>query len=264
MAELLHQLIQDTAKRDPALVAVSYKDQALDYGALSRQIDQAARAFAGLGLKRGERLGIYLEKRLEMVVAMFGAAAAGCVFVPINPVLKPRQVGYIMRDCNVRALVTSGQRASELADEVPGCPDLSTLILVDGDVATAPASGRSVLRWSDVMTGKDGAPHRVIDTDMVAILYTSGSTGNPKGVVLTHRNMVAGAKSVSQYLENSSTDRILSVLPLSFDAGLSQLTTAFNVGAKVVLLNYLLARDVLRALADEEITGMTGVPPLWI
>jgi len=99
---------------------------------------------------------------------------------------------------------------------------------------------------------------------MAAILYTSGSTGNPKGVVLSHRNMVAGAKSVSQYLENTADDRILSVLPLSFDAGLSQLTTAFNVGAKVVLLNYLLARDVVRACAEERITGLTGVPPLWI
>jgi len=264
MAELLHQLIEDTAKRDSALIALSYKEQSLDYGALSRLIAAAAKAFTGLGLKRGERLGIYLEKRLEMVVAMFGAAAAGCVFVPINPVLKPRQVGYIMRDCNVRVLVTSSGRASELGEEIAACPDLFAIVLVDGTAEKKPG-GPSVLQWNEVMAGRGaGAPHRVIDTDMVAILYTSGSTGNPKGVVLSHRNMVAGAKSVSQYLENSSTDRILSVLPLSFDAGLSQLTTAFNVGAKVVLLNYLLARDVIRACADEEITGMTGVPPLWI
>jgi acyl-CoA ligase (AMP-forming) (exosortase A-associated) len=264
MAELLHQLVEDTAKRDPALVALSYKEQSLDYGALSRQIAAAAKAFTSLGLKRGERLGIYLEKRLEMVVAMFGAAAAGCVFVPINPVLKPRQVGYIMRDCNVRVLVTSSGRASELGEEIAASPDLFAVVLVDGAAEKNPG-GPSVLQWNEVMAGKGaGVPHRVIDTDVVAILYTSGSTGNPKGVVLSHRNMVAGAKSVSQYLENNSTDRILSVLPLSFDAGLSQLTTAFNVGAKVVLLNYLLARDVIRACADEEITGMTGVPPLWI
>jgi len=261
MAELLHQLILDSAKRDPQLLALSYRGEALDYGKLAAQIEQVAGAFTGLGLKRGERIGIYLEKRLEMVVAMFGAAAAGCVFVPINPVLKPRQVGYIMRDCNVRMLVTSSARAAELKEEIPACPDLATVILVD---AASAELGREIVRWAEVMGTKRGAAHRVIDTDMVAILYTSGSTGNPKGVVLSHRNMVAGAKSVSQYLGNHSSDRILSVLPLSFDAGLSQLTTAFNVGAKVVLLNYLLPRDVLRACADEEITGMTGVPPLWI
>ncbi len=264
MAELLHQLVETTAKRDPALAALSYKGQSLEYGALAQQIDAAARGFAGLGLKRGDRLGIYLEKRIEMVVAMFGAAAAGCVFVPINPVLKPRQVGYIMRDCNVRVLVTSRARAAELSEEVAASPDLFAIVMVDGEGEKKPGSLR-ILPWDELMTAKSGGlPHRVIDTDMAAILYTSGSTGNPKGVVMSHRNMVAGAKSVSQYLENSSADRILSVLPLSFDAGLSQLTTAFNVGAKVVLLNYLLARDVLRACADEGITGMTGVPPLWI
>src|SRR5579862_4090939 len=177
MAELLHQLIEDTAKRDPALVALSYKEQALDYGALWQQVATAAQAIAGLGLKRGERLGIYLEKRIEMVVAMFGAAAAGCVFVPINPVLKARQVGYIMRDCNVRVLVTSSGRASELGEEIVASPDLFAVVLVDGAAEKKP-HGPSVLPWAELMAGKGvGAPHRVIDTDMVAILYTSGSTG---------------------------------------------------------------------------------------
>jgi long-subunit acyl-CoA synthetase (AMP-forming) len=100
-----------------------------------------------------------------------------------------------------------------------------------------------------ILTAEPVRPHRTIDTDMAAILYTSGSTGRPKGVVLSHRNMVAGAQSVAEYLENRPEDRILSVLPLSFDYGLSQLTTAFSRGASVVLLNYLLPRDVIKAVA---------------
>ena len=98
---------------------------------------------------------------------------------------------------------------------------------------------------------------------MTAILYTSGSTGNPKGVVLSHRNMVAGARSVASYLRNSQQDRVLAVLPLSFDAGLSQITTAFSVGASVVLMDYLLPRDVIRAVAKYSVTGLGAVPPLW-
>jgi acyl-CoA ligase (AMP-forming) (exosortase A-associated) len=265
MTELLHNLLRDAARRSPSVTALAYRDQSLNYGGLWEQVDRAASGFARLGLRRGDRLGIYLEKRLETVIATFGAAAAGSVFVPLNPVLKPRQVGYIMRDCNIRILVTSAQRASDLAQEFDNCPDLAVVVLVDSADATVQGGGKAIVGWREAVTLHGAAePSRIIDTDMAAILYTSGSTGSPKGVVLSHRNMVAGAKSVSQYLENTPDDRILSVLPLSFDAGLSQLTTAFAVGARVVLLNYLLPRDVLRACAEEHITGMTGVPPLWI
>src|SRR3546814_1489545 len=93
---------------------------------------------------------------------------------------------------------------------------------------------------------------------MAAILYTSGSTGLPKGVVLSHRNLVVGGQSVSQYLENGPHDSILSALPLSFDAGLSQVTTAFCTGARLVLLNYLMARDLKRICVSEQITGLTA------
>jgi acyl-CoA synthetase (AMP-forming)/AMP-acid ligase II len=119
-------------------------------------------------------------------------------------------------------------------------------------------------RWDDLLQPGGPCGHRVIDTDMAAILYTSGSTGKPKGVVLSHRNMVAGAKSVASYLENTADDTLLAALPLSFDAGFSQLTTAFHAGARVVLLNYLLPQDVLKALARERVTGLTAVPPLYI
>ena len=103
-----------------------------------------------------------------------------------------------------------------------------------------------------------------VDLDMAAILYTSGSTGKPKGVVLSHRNLIVGAESVSSYLQNRADDVILSALPLSFDAGFSQLTTAFAVGAHVILLNYLLPGDLVKLCATHKVTGLTCVPPLWL
>jgi len=122
----------------------------------------------------------------------------------------------------------------------------------------------NVVSWKQAQTLSDAArlPY-CIDSDMAAILYTSGSTGKPKGVVLSHRNLVTGAISVSQYLNNRPDDRILAVLPLSFDYGLNQLNTAFYTGATAILMNYLLPRDILTTVKHEQVTGLAAVPPLW-
>ncbi|MDL2353694.1 MAG: acyl-CoA ligase (AMP-forming), exosortase A system-associated [Pseudomonadota bacterium] len=262
MSNLIHEFIFRSATRTPQAEALVYGTSRLDYATLAGGVDGAAQALLAAGLGRGERVAVYLEKRIENVLAMFGAAAAGGVFVPVNPLLKPEQVGYILADCNVRVLVTSVDRLKLLAPALAACPDLHTVLVV-GAGALPALPGVTLQAW-DGPAPAPRAPHRVIDTDMAAILYTSGSTGKPKGVVLSHRNMVAGADSVASYLGNTAADRLLAVLPLSFDYGLSQLTTAFSVGATVVLINHLLARDVLKAVVAERVTGLAAVPPLWI
>ena len=261
MAELLHELISETAKCMPEREALVYQKSRLSYGELAAEVSRVAGTLLGLGLAKSERVAVYLEKRIETVTAMFGASAAGGVFVPVNPVLKAEQVAYILKDCNVRILVTSADRLKLLSGPLQDCRDLHTVIVVGDEVPGI--AGLDVLQW-DGAVREGGKGHRIINSDMAAILYTSGSTGKPKGVVLSHLNMVTGAKSVAQYLENTHEDRILSVLPLSFDYGFSQLTTAFHVGATAVLMNYLLPRDIVRAAEKERITGLAAVPPLWI
>ncbi|HSU62446.1 MAG TPA: acyl-CoA ligase (AMP-forming), exosortase A system-associated, partial [Burkholderiales bacterium] len=263
MQDLIHDLLFQSARRTPSAPALCYQSTTLDYGTLAGAVERCAAALLEVGLPRSARVGVYMEKRPETVISVFGAAAAGGVFVPINPLLKPEQVAYILRDCNVRVLVTSAERLKMLAPSLRECADLETVLCVGGIASSEGAI--AVLSWEDALAavGKP-KPHRVIDTDMAAILYTSGSTGKPKGVVLSHRNMVAGARSVAQYLENRPEDRILAALPLSFDAGFSQLTTAFHVGASVALINYLLPRDVVDAIQRHRITCLTAVPPLWI
>ncbi|RZJ12917.1 MAG: acyl-CoA ligase (AMP-forming), exosortase A system-associated [Rubrivivax sp.] len=257
---LLNELVAVAAERTPDASALTYGGATLSYG----ELDAAMRGFASglmqLGLSRGERVAIYLEKRVETVVASFGAPAAGGVFVPLNPLLKPDQVGFILRDCEVRVLVTSPERLAQLGEVLTQCPSLRHVVLTSG-VGDAPVP---VHDWASLLAAPAKAGHRVIDTDMTSILYTSGSTGRPKGVVLSHRNMVAGGKSVASYLENRASDTLLAALPLSFDAGFSQLTTGFHSGARVVLLNYLLPKDVLKAMEREKVTGLTAVPPLYI
>jgi len=261
---LLHHLVADSAARAPERVALTAAAEHLPYAELAARIAAFAGGLLGLHLDRGERVGIFLDKSIANVVATFGTSAAGGVFVPVNPILKPDQVGYILRDCNVRVLVTSPERLDALASVLADCHDLRHVVLTGNPEALPEVAGASVHRWDDLAGSAPSAGHRVIDTDMAAILYTSGSTGRPKGVVLSHRNMVTGAKSVASYLENCAEDTLLAALPLSFDAGFSQLTTAFHSGARVVLLNYLMPRDVLNAVVREQVTGLTAVPPLWI
>jgi acyl-CoA synthetase (AMP-forming)/AMP-acid ligase II len=236
MTYLIHQLLEHSAERHPDSPAIKYRSQWIDYREMASLVTRVSAALVTNGLGRQERVAVYLPKRPEKVATLFGAARAGGVFVPVNPLLKPPQVGHILRDCAVRVLVTTAQRLGELHDELADCSDLRVIVLLDGEPARA-LPGKSTVQWEAFLGAAEAQAHRVVDTDMAAILYTSGSTGKPKGVVLSHKNMVTGAKSVAQYLENTADDRLLAVLPLSFDYGFSQLSTAFHVGASVVLMD---------------------------
>ena len=265
MSDLLHSLILNSANARPDNPALIHKGNRLSYAELASVVEQTASGLLTHGLLSNERVGIYLPKLPESVTTFFATSLAGGVFVPVNPLLKAPQVGYILQDCNVRVLVTSKDRYEQLKDTLPQCHDLQTIVLVNCTEENLPQD-RSVnyLTWQQLTdTDRNNATKQRIDSDMAAILYTSGSTGKPKGVVLSHKNMVSGARSVAQYLNNSADDKLLAVLPFSFDYGFSQLSTAFHTGASVMLMDYLLPRDVIKAIARERITGLAGVPPLW-
>ncbi len=255
-----HDLLEQAADTWPERPALSYKDATVGYAELWGQAQAVAAQLHRLGVQRGDRVAIWLEKRIETVAAMFAASVADAVFVPANHVLKPAQVAHILRDSGARILITSADRLPQLADALEGAAPTAAIVV--GGSAHAPA-GITVHAWPDAAPA--AVPElRAVDLDPAAILYTSGSTGRPKGVVLSHRNLIVGAESVSGYLHNAADDVILSVLPLSFDAGLSQVTTAFAVGAHCVLMNYLLPREVPALCARHGVTGITGVPPLWL
>ena len=266
MRSQFHHLLRDAALRWGSAPAVTYKDRTLTYSELWEDSRMVAAGLRRVGLRRGDRIGLYMEKRPENVTAVFGASAASGVFVPVNPVLRPKQVAYILDNCSCRVLITTPQRFELLREELDSCPSVEHVIVLG-----APSAGGrerySLVTWDEILSNPsfhlltdDG----MVDHDPAAILYTSGSTGKPKGVVISHRNLLAGAESVSTYLENEPSDVILAALPLSFDAGFSQLTTGFNVGAHVVLVNYVLPEDVIRRCAKHGVTGLTAVPPLWI
>jgi acyl-CoA ligase (AMP-forming) (exosortase A-associated) len=263
---------------DPARPAVTFKDETLSYAELAGRVDRVAAGLRRLGIRKGERVVVYLEKRIETVVAIFAVSAVGAVFVPVNPQLKPRQVGYVASDCEARATITTSERYRALRSRLLAVRSVRDVVLVGGAAAGGPRLPLEpwrVTAWSELEEppapeepGGPAAPAcrrvGVIDADVAAILYTSGSTGSPKGVVLSHRNLIAGAQSVASYLGHTRDDVVLAALPLSFDAGFSQLTTSLVAGAHVVLVNYLMPREVIRLCARHGVTGLTCVPPLWI
>ncbi len=261
---LFHHILTRSAEQTPDATALVEKNRSIDYRTLAEQVERIACGLSQVGLRRLGRVGVYLPKSIPTVAAFFATARAGGVFVPINPLLKVEQVRHILNDCNVSLLVTSSDRLRMLSSIVEACPDLRTVILVDKDEEQpSPFPSLRVVPWRQLLEAESGTLHRVIDTDMVTLLYTSGSTGKPKGVVISHRNIVTGAHSVAEYLKVHAADRILSVLPLSFDYGLNQITTPFLKGATVVLMNYLFPKEVINQLERQQITGLAGVPPLW-
>ncbi|RYD47520.1 MAG: AMP-binding protein, partial [Sphingomonadales bacterium] len=227
--------------------AVALEDRAgtMTYAELEAAVGGMAHWLSQLGLAKGERVASWLPKTRTACLMPLAAVRAGLVHVPVNPVLKRAQVAHILADSGARLLVTQAARIAALeAGDVP----------VDCHVVT-----------EDALVSSEVLPVSRADVDaLAAILYTSGSTGRPKGVMLSHANLWLGAISVAHYLEIMSEDRVLGVLPLSFDYGQNQLFSTWAAGGRVVPLDYLTARDVVKAVERFGVTSLAGVPPLWV
>ncbi len=263
----LHDLLRNSVERDPTKIAIVDGDAEYTYEDLEYQSNSLGAALVEAGVEKGDRVGVYMEKSWEAIVAMLAASRTGAAYVNINPLFKPPQVAYVAQDCDIRVMIADSPRLDDLEPgTVPGTA------FYKGEPPREEAAGALVdvaeaLQSGDAPQIRSGdAPQterRVSEVDLATILYTSGSTGMPKGVATSQRNVVVGAQIVTTYLENTKEDRILSALPLNFDAGMSQFTTSLRVGATLVLQRSRLPGDLTRALRRHEITGVTGVPPLW-
>lgn len=260
---LIWHLLRDSARRSPEKEALVHGDQRLSYREVARRTAGVAAGLRKHGLHAGERVGIYLEASVPQVVSIFGISQAEEVYVPINVLLQPEQVLHIARDCGMKALITTPAKLTLLADVLPQIPSLEFLVVTGK--GECPKLGIPAYSFDELCATEPSAVWREtsIEKDLAAILYTSGSTGKPKGVMLSHANVVAGSRIVSTYLGISDRERILAVLPFSFDAGMNQLITAFEKGGTLVLINFMFGREIVQLLLKEKITGLAGVPTLW-
>ncbi|MET0246102.1 MAG: acyl-CoA ligase (AMP-forming), exosortase A system-associated [Sphingomonas sp.] len=230
---------------DPAAIALRDRAGMLSFAQLEMEVGRLACWLKAQGLNPGDRVASWLPKTRAACLMPLAAPRAGLVHVPINPVLKRQQVGHILADSGARLLLTQAGRIAALEP---------------GDVPTTTQVHEEAAARSDEAL----APSSADPDDLAAILYTSGSTGRPKGVMLSHANLWLGAVSVSHYLRIGPEDRVLAVLPLSFDYGQNQLLSTWHAGGCVIPLDYLTARDVVKAVDRFEVTTLAGVPPLWV
>jgi len=230
----------------PALVN---KAETLSRADAENAVGALAAALAAQGLAPGARVATWLPKTVEACLMPLAAPRAGLVHIPVNPVLRRAQVAHILADSGASLLLTSAARLASLeaGDVAPGCT-----VWREGEAVAA--------RAQDARLG----PSQASPDALAAILYTSGSTGRPKGVMLSHANLWLGAVSVAQYLELKAHDVVLAILPLGFDYGQNQLFSAWKAGASAVPFDYLLARDVVKAVGRHGVTTLAAVPPLWL
>lgn len=261
---LLHEYMERSAAQNPEKTALIFKKQRFTWREVHQQVGRIAHALKGLGLQRGDRVVLYLDNSPELAMGIFGTLAADGIFVVVNAQTKADKLAYVLNDCRARIIITDKVLESFYTPALEQARHLEHALIIDrGDTAKI----GNVTCHDFVATVSPASPEWPetlrIPTDLSAIIYTSGSTGDPKGVMLTHQNMVAAAESITTYLENKPDDIVLCVLPLSFDYGLYQWLMVNQFGGTLVLeqsFNYPAA--ILKLIETEKVTGLPVVPTI--
>jgi long-chain acyl-CoA synthetase len=263
---LLQDILHRSAERLPDKVALVCDARRLTYAEVDAAASRLANALIHRGIRRGDRVVIFLHNSVEAVVSIFGVLNAGATFVAINQSTKADKLAYILNDCGATALVTHGDRLSLVDQAMKAVPSLQVAILT-GRRAEGGANEQSRVFYFDDIQQEFPAdrPRRLnIDLDLACLVYTSGSTGDPKGVMTDHGTALFACRSIMSYLESAEDDIVLSVLPLSFDYGLYQLLMTVAAGGRLVLeRSFAYAGDLLMRIQEERVTGLPGVPTVF-
>jgi acyl-CoA synthetase (AMP-forming)/AMP-acid ligase II len=267
MAQLLHDLITNAAWKAPEAMAFCVVDDAaacrLSYGQLEQGMQASAQAFLGLGIGRGERVAILLDKRAETLFAMFGALAAGAAFLMIDAALDSEAVAAILRHSQARILVTTPGRRIVLEPALRSCPLLRCILQTGEDGAAVP--GLAIFSWNDALAqgGRLYLP-RVDDAESVALIYTRSPGGAPRAMALSHCGMLDYAAKLVARLGERAQHRSLALLPISDGCNLGLLASTFAARGEVVAINQVMAREVPGLVAREQITSLAAQPWLWM
>ena len=265
---LVQEFLERSAERLPDKTAIVAAGERLTFAQIDAEANRMAGALKKLGVQYGDRVAVFMDNGWEVVVSIFGILKADAVFLVVNPTTKPQKLSFILNNCRATALVTQANKLKNALPAVESAPSIEAIV-VRGEARGADLetidSGKNIVSWENALEGmgEERPERKGIDIDLASLIYTSGSTGNPKGVMMTHQNMVAASTSITTYLENREDDIILNVLPLSFDYGLYQVIMAAQFGGTVVLeKSFLYPYAVIKLLKEEKATGLPIVPTI--
>lgn len=245
----LDEDLRRAAALAPEREAVVAGERRMTYAELDAAASALAARLHALGVARGDRVALLLPNGADAAVAVYGALRAGAAFTPLNPTIKADKLAYVLHDCEAVAVVCDPALEALAQEARAQAPSVRALVAAQ----EAGAPGHPPL-----------PPPPPLSVDLAAIVYTSGSTGRPKGVTLTHANMAFAAGAIVEYLEMTADDRVLCVVPLSFDYGLYQLLMCVRVGATLVLeRGFAFPGRIVELLERERVTGLPGVPTIF-
>ena len=252
--------LRASAVRYPDKTAIVSGGRRLSYAELDDLSNRLAASLEAHGIRRGDRVLVFMDNCWEAAVSIFAALKAGAVFSPINPSTKADKLGFVMSNCRASAVLTQAKLASLTAAAMAEAPSVHLAIVVgDADEALPGA-----LSFENCLAAEPcRVEHRGIDVDLAMLIYTSGSTGRPKGVMMTHANMDAASASITSLLDNTADDVVLSVLPLSFNYGLYQLVMTIRTGGTLLLeKSFAFPQAIFETMRRERVTGFPLVPTM--
>ena len=262
----VHEFLENSTKKHPEKTALIWGDHQLSYQELDVMAGRFASALVEQGIGKGDRVVIVNPNSVETVVALFGVLKAGGVFLVVHHSIKEKKLSYILEDCRARAVVLFQNQVPAFKNVLDTCDSLQCMIVCGDDEHGHPSGHIPVVSWSEVQknyTPQEKSPP-MTEQDLACLVYTSGSTGDPKGVMESHACMDFATGSIISYLENTADDIVLNCLPLSFDYGLYQPLMVFKFGGTLVLeRSFMFPAAILKKMEKERVTGFPGVPTIF-
>lgn len=271
MSYLVNHFLEHSARRLPEKVALICGEERWTYSEIDQKANRIAWFLKQQGIERQDRVAILLDNSVESVISLFGILKADAIFLMLSPTLKSQKLTYILNNCQAKALITHTNKLDVVSGIDGSVPSLKFIIFNGDQDKIISSKFCNPIYWEEInrLSSPDpgnptGPTNSNIDLDLATIIYTSGSTGEPKGVMLTHLNIVSAATSITTYLENREDDILIDMLPLSFDYGLYQVLMAFKFGGTVVLeKSFTYPYQIIQKMIKERVTGFPGVPTIY-